>query len=388
MSVARRLWRDGWLLRALIGSLLLVAMLGVAMLIVTLTGGPVVQRVATTFAINLIIVLALQVFTGSTGIVSFGHAAFVGIGAYVTGLLMVAPVLKSTLSLPAVVSNAEIGLLPALLLSGVIAGACGFIIGIPLARLGGPAAAIATLAVLVIAHEVLQNWDQVTRGNQTFYGVPKATTLWAATLAAMIAIVVARVFKDSPPGLRLRASREDEGAAGAMGVRVWTLRLWAWTLSAAVAGVGGGLLAAYLTAYSPKAFYFVFTFNLIAMVIIGGVSTVTGAVAGAAIVTVALELLRGIEDGIDLGFVTLPAMFGLAQIALGVIFLLVLIFRPKGVMGRTEAESIFDRGRSEPRAGGSPRSFGDGDPERMGGGPLLQITASTGADSDARREPR
>jgi branched-chain amino acid transport system permease protein len=344
VAVRARVVFDSWLVRGAFGSLVLIALVVIAVGLVSAFAGPVEVRVATTFAINVSIVLGFQVFTGNTGIVSFGHVAFVGIGAYVLGLLMVSPPLKANLALPAVVAEREVSFLPAMLIAVLVTAILAFLIGIPISRLARTAAPIGTLAVLVIVQEVLQNWVSVTRGNQTFYGLPPVTTLWSATVWACVAIAIARLFRESPLGLRLRASQEDDLAAAAAGVDVRRLRLIAWTVSAPLCAIGGGLTAAYLTAYSPKAFYFTLTFNIIAMLIIGGMRSVSGAVIGAALLTVVLELLRHVEEGLTVaGLFRIPEIFGLAQIGVALTFILVMIFRRSGIMGRWEIDEIIPR---------------------------------------------
>src|SRR5262249_49130392 len=163
-----------------------------------------------------------------------------------------------------------------------------------------------TLGLLVIVNVVLVGAKDVTRGSQTFFGLTESVTLWTALVWAVVAIVVARLFREAIAGLQLRASREDQLAARSTGVDRRRRGLGSWVLGAMLMAVAGALLGHFLAAFSPKAFYFDLTFSLLAMLILGGMTTVSGAVGGAAIVTLLTELLRRVEEGPG----GLPQIFG------------------------------------------------------------------------------
>jgi branched-chain amino acid transport system permease protein len=153
-----------------------------------------------------------------------------------------------------------------------------------------------------------------------------------------VTVTVARVFRDSTPGLQLRASREDEPAARATGVNVERRRLEAWVLSAMPTAVAGLLLGQFLSAFSPAAFYITLTVTLIGMVIVGGLTTVSGALAGASLITLLIEGLRRLDGGFSLGVVDVPSVFGITQIGLGIAILVTLYLRPEGLMGTREVD--------------------------------------------------
>jgi branched-chain amino acid transport system permease protein len=210
------------------------------------------------------------------------------------------------------------------------------VIGIVISKLEGSAATITTLGLLVIVHGIIIGARDFTRGSQSFFGVPRLTDLTIAALCAVLAIIVARLFKDSVFGLKLRASRDDPLAAGAMGVNVRRERLLAWVISAGVVAIAGVLIAHFLGAFSVKKFYFVDTFALLAMLIVGGMATVTGALAGATLITLVTEILRRVEGGVEIfGFQT-PELFGTTQIGIGLIILLAMAKRSDGLFDRLE----------------------------------------------------
>ncbi len=237
--------------------------------------GPASERVLTVFFISLIAVVGMGVYSGNSGILSFGHLSFMGIGAYVSGLLTLPAQMKmATLpKLPDWLGSTETGLLTAIFAAVVVTSIIALILGLALNRLEGSAATIATLGLLIITHGVIIGWRDVTRGSQTFFGVPRETTLWTAAVFCILALVVARLYRDSVSGLRLRAGRENAIAASAVGVRIRRERLIAWVLSAAIMALAGALIAHFLGAFSPKKFYFADTFLLLAMLIVGGILT-------------------------------------------------------------------------------------------------------------------
>jgi branched-chain amino acid transport system permease protein len=317
--------------------------------------------VVTSMLVTVTAVIGLQIFFGNSGILSFGHAGFVALGAYLSGILTMPTDTKATVlpQLPGWLAHIQLGLAPALAVTVVIVGVAAAAIGYVIVRLGGYSAAIASLGVLVIVHAVLLGVPAVTRGAQTFYGIAPLTTFPIALAVAIGAVVIGRIFRESRAGLQLRASREDELAARSFGVNVRLRRLQAWTLAAMFAALAGALLAHFITAFSPKQFYFALTFSYIVMLIIGGSATVSGAVGGAVIVVAIGELLRQVESGFQIGSVSIGPLFGTTQIVLALLMLLVMYFRRDGLFGLREPDEIvmsWLRQRSEQRVGSSSNS--------------------------------
>lgn len=298
------------------------------------------ERLMTLLMINVFAVVGIGVYAGNSGIVSFGHVGFMAIGAYASGLLSINPIVQKTAlpHLPEWLAGIGMPFLPALAIALVVVTAVAVLIGIPIARLGGSSASIATLGFLVIVHVVLVASGDFTRGSQTFFGVPRAVDLWVALPFAVAAVAIARAYRDSSAGLKLRASREDEIASTAVGVDVKLHRFCAWVLGAVLAGAAGALLAHFLGAFSPKDFYFNLTFVLLAMLILGGITTVSGAVGGAALIMMIVELLRTLEGGLDLGAFSLPTVFGLTDIGIGVAILVVMYRLQDGLFGVRELD--------------------------------------------------
>lgn len=340
---------DAPLVRAAAGASLVAVPVAIGTVVVALTGLSD-ARVATVFCINLIAVLGIGMFSGNSGVVSFGHVSFMGIAAYATGILSL-PVAQKALvlpHLPAPLSSIELSFLPSILVTLVVVAIAAAVVGLPISRLSTSAASIGTLGILVIVNVILVGAVDFTRGSQTFYGVPTDTTFPVALAAAILAVFVARAFREIVPGLQLRASREDELASRSMGVHVANLRLLAWIVSGVVVGLAGALQAHNLGAFSPKEFYFTTTFALLAMLVIGGMTTVSGAVGGAVLITLVTEVTRRLESGVTVGPVATAPVFGLTQVVLGLAILFVMYRRRDGLLGRLEIDELLLR-RTAPR---------------------------------------
>ncbi|MBO6554301.1 MAG: branched-chain amino acid ABC transporter permease [Roseitalea sp.] len=316
---------------------LLIALIGFSAL---LFAEPYHQRIVFIFMVNLIIVLGLQVFMGNCDITHFGHIGFMGIAAYAVAVLATPIAIKKTAlaTAPFGLSGIELPLFFAVPGAIAITLIVAFFVGLVMVRQTGVPATIATLAFLVVVHVVLLNWVDLTRGPRAFYGIPIKASLSTATAIAVIGVLIARMFRDSRWGVQLRASSEDAAAAAAVGVRMQRLRFAAWMLSALFLSVAGVLFALFVGTISPKSFYFELTFLTLAMLIIGGMHSVTGAVVGAIVVALGLEVTRFVENGPDIAGFELPQMFGLTGFYLGAVIVFGMAFRSEGIVGPQEIE--------------------------------------------------
>jgi branched-chain amino acid transport system permease protein len=330
----------------------LVVPLVIAAALVATFGGVVLQRIFIVMLTNMILVLGLQLFSGNSGLLSFGHIAFMGIAAYGSILFSMSPQAKSLAlrQLYPVLQNVHLPFLPSLLIGAGIATLVAAILGVPLMRLSGAAAVIATLSLLVIAHTVFINWEEVTNGARTLFGVNQYTTLWNALAWTVFFVLLAYWFKETATGLKLRASREDEKAAAVMGVNIVRVRWVAWVLSAFTVGVAGVLYAHFITSFSPVAFYLSQTFIVVAMLIIGGSGSVAGAVVGTVAVTLLTESLRSVENSLNMAQSLPFTVSGLSEMFVALAMILILIFRPAGIMRGREVSLRRHRAKQEPQA--------------------------------------
>ena len=337
-----------------LSTFLLLAALVVVLGLLAATGSETLQRTAIESLLLVTAVVGFYVFVGNSGILSFGHVCFMSIGAYVGGLLAINPIDRQTIlfELPSWLANIESP--PpyvACLAGGLVAAAVAAFVSIAIMRLNGIAAALTSFAVLQIVYVVERNWNQVTNGSSGIDGIPTTTTVGSALVTAVAAIALALLFQRTRWGARLRASREDEVAAHALGIGVLFERRLAFALSAFVVGTAGGLYGQFLGSITPDTLYLNTTFLLVVMLIVGGQTSLSGAVVGAIFVSVVREGLRQIEAGAQVGPVFLDGPLGLAEVGLALVLLVALILRPAGLTGGRELtmvrplERLLGRGR-------------------------------------------
>jgi branched-chain amino acid transport system permease protein len=295
------------------------------------------QTYFTDALVKVAIVAALYVFIGNSGVLSFGHISFVAIGAWTAGVLSVPAGEKPAImpNLAGFLRDRTAGNLTSLALAALVAGVCALVVALPLMRLSGLAAGIATFGVLEITHNLLRYEERIGPGLNTFSSVPETTGLRQAALGALVVIVVAFAYGRSRFGRLLCATREDPAAARAVGASVYQQRLLAFTVSGLLAGLAGGLYV-HLLPLNTEAVYLDLTFITLAMLVIGGATSLWGAVVGALAVSALDSYLAVAENGTSLlGWqIDLPA--GTRVVIVGALMALVLILRPAGLTGGRE----------------------------------------------------
>jgi branched-chain amino acid transport system permease protein len=287
--------------------------------------------------VSVAIVVAIYVFVGNSGVLSFGQISFVAVGAFTAGVMTIPLESKSGVlpQLFPLLGDHTVGNVVSLVLAACAGGVFALIVGLPLMRLSGLAAGIATFAVLEVTHNVLREWTKIGPGATTLSLVPETTDALQATTGALLVVTAAFAYQRSRFGRRLRASREDPAAARGVGVDVHRERLWAFVVSGALAGFGGGLLVHLLGSITTEQVYLELTFLTLAMLVVGGLTSLWGAVVGALAVSGLHSFLVEAEQGVDVG-VSLDLPQGTRLIFLGGIMALVLILRPSGLTGGRE----------------------------------------------------
>jgi branched-chain amino acid transport system permease protein len=299
-------------------------------------------------AINIVVAVSLTMASGFTGVFSLGQVGFMAIGAYVGALINLPLIWKDPILLPGLPSWLAtldttgwppwLSLVFACVLGGLVAMVVAVVVGYPLMRLSGNYVAVATMGFLIIVYTILIRWDNVTLGSRGLNPIPTYTNVWSAYGWALVTIYVAWRIRRSSFGRSMIASRDNLIAARAVGVRVHRARLLAFTVCGFLSGVGGSLLAHQIGTVTPGAYYFTTTFNIIIIVVLGGLGSITGAVIGAFVITLASEILRDLETNVAFGPIKWDEAFGLSQIILAVGFIVIMILRPKGIMGDREPD--------------------------------------------------
>ncbi|MEQ8719551.1 MAG: branched-chain amino acid ABC transporter permease [Acidimicrobiales bacterium] len=317
-------------------------------------GGTSLDRAVINGLILMTVGVGISIFVGTSGVFSFGHIAFMAIGGYTAAILTMSDRQQGLQldELPNLVGDVRLNPVAATIVAGCVAAIVAAVVAIPLMRLGGLAASLATVALLITVRVVFQNWERFTRGNRGLILDATRPSRESILVWCLIAVAVAAVFRVSPIGRRLAASREDEPAARALGVRVWWERGVAWVLSAFIVGVGGALFALFFRNINPDSFYISLTFTVLAMLVVGGLKSLSGAVVGAITLTVVLETLREVERGMSIGGWEIPSRNGVSELGLATVLLLILITRPDGLLGVRElrlparATAVFSKGGS------------------------------------------
>lgn len=335
-------------LRKISTPVILVGVMVLIGLVAQIRNDVVFERVVTVMFVNLLLAVALQVFQGNSGLGTFGQYAFVTIGAYGSIWFSLTERQKRT-ALPDMPRDWWLfqqtwPFVPSILAAAAIATVVGAIAGVAFVRLRGASFTIATFAFLIVVNRIALQWTELTKGATTVFGVPKYTGLWDALIWASLGVVVAYAFKESALGLKLRATREDEDAAESLGVNAAFVRWCAWTLGVFLSAAGGALWAHFIQNFSPHNFYLKETFLIVAMLIIGGSGSVSGAVFGAIAVAMTQEGLRQVENWVNLerdnnGIVSKLVPFelvGFTEIVLALAIIIVLIVRPSGITGGRE----------------------------------------------------
>jgi len=284
------------------------------------------------------IVVALHVFVGNSGVMSFGHVSFVAIGAFGAGLAT-APVDLKPIVLPELfpfLAELELGNIESLLLASALGGVYAFVVGVPIMRLSGLSAGIATFAVLIITNNVFRNWERIGPGAKTLTQIPETSRFGQATVGLLIVIAIAFVYQKTRYARMLRASREDPAAAQSSGVDIYRQRLLAFTLSGALAGFAGGLLVHLLGSITTQQVFLDLTFLTLAMLVVGGLGSLWGAVVGGLFVVGLNSFLVEAERGVRVFAIDIDLPSGTRLVALGAIMALVLLFKPTGLTGGRE----------------------------------------------------
>jgi len=297
-------------------------------------------RILNNIAIFITLAVSYNLINGVCGLLHLGPNGFIAIGAYTSALLSMTPAEKqlnfiiehviwpiNIIQVPFVVS---------LIAAGVVAASFAFLISFPVLRVRGDYLAIVTLGFGEVIRVLCNAGQSVTNGPLGLKGLYPHTNLWWSWGVATLAVVAIQRLINSNYGLAMKAIREDETAARAMGVDPFRRLMLAFLISAFFSGIAGGLLAHLITTISPGLFTFFLTFNLLIMIVVGGLGSTTGAIIGAVLFAWGGEALRIVERPMEIGPFTIPGIPGMRMVIFSLILMLVILFARKGIMGRSE----------------------------------------------------
>ena len=340
----------------IITAVIILAVLALAMVLdITLPGYHIAIKVLKKGAVYALVAVSMNLLNGFTGLFSLGQAGFMLLGAYSYAVLCI-PVAKRAgvyqyfdgglvqFSLPEALGKLP-GMLAALLIGGLIAALLAFLIGLPVLRLKSDYLAIATLGFAEILRAFFQ-WNAlgpITNGSNLLKSYPEIGGAFAYILLAGIFIAMIILLVNSTYGRAFIAIRDDEVAAEAMGINLAKHKRMAFIISSFFAGVGGGMLAMYMGAVSALSFKSTMTYEILLIVVIGGIGSISGSVLTSFLYVASLEwLLRGLDSGTFLG-INAPGIFknGFRMAVVSVIIMVVVLFFRKGIMGDKELPDLF-----------------------------------------------
>ena len=297
-------------------------------------------RVFNLSAIYIILALSLNLINGFTGLFSLGHAGFMAIGAYVSALLTMSPDQKAVnFYLDPIVpwlANVQFPFLPALVIAGLVTAVFAFLIGLPVLRLHDDYLAIATLGFSEIIRVVITNTQSVTNGALGLKGLPKYSTTYVVWSIAVLSVLFMVALIHSAYGRSLKAVRDNEIAAQAMGIDIAHVKTVSFVISGFMAGIGGALLGHLMQTIDPKMFVFSLTYNILLIVVLGGNGSITGSVIASIIITVLMEALRFLDGPLNFVVFRTDGLPGLRMVVFSLLLMIVVIYRQKGLMGSNE----------------------------------------------------
>ncbi len=296
------------------------------------------REIFSIIGINIILVTSLNISNGFTGLFSLGHAGFMAVGAYTSALLDL-PLDKKAMLLPNLpywLGHISLPFLLSVIMAGFMAAFFAVLVGYPVLRLKGHYLSVATLGFMVIVRVVINNTPNLTRGAIGINNIPNYTNIWWVYFWVVITVYALWRIINSSYGRAFLAIREDHIAASLSGVNLTKYKILSFAIGAFFAGVAGALWAHQITAITPRAFSFVTTFNIVVMLVIGGMGSISGSIVSAFLLTLLPELMRPLEEGMVLFGYQLPQLYGLTQLIMATLLILVMIFRPKGLMGDRE----------------------------------------------------
>jgi branched-chain amino acid transport system permease protein len=297
-------------------------------------------RILNNIAIFIILAVSYNLINGIAGQFSLAPNAFVAIGAYTSALLTLTPLEKeiSFIIEPCIwpLSVITLPFIASLVAAGGVAALLAFLMGFPVFRTRGDYLAIVTLGFGEVIRVIANNTQSITNGPLGLKGIADYTNIWWAWGFAIITVfLVGRMIRSSY-GMAMKAVKFDQAAAEAVGINTYWHKMLAFTTSAFFQGVGGGLLAHLITTISPVLFTFFLTFNLLIIIVAGGLGSTTGAIFAAILFTWGGESLRFVEEPMDLGFINIPGIPGMRMVIFSLILVLIMIFARQGLMGTRE----------------------------------------------------
>ncbi len=306
-----------------------------------LSQSPFAVYLLSVMGVNIILAVSLNIVNGMTGQFSIGHAGFMAVGAYISGVLSLS-LKEVALSFLPVAASDQVLFMVALLVGGLAAGLCGFLVGLPSLRLRGDYLAIVTLGFGEIIRVVVQNTEAFGRA-LGLSGIPQSSSAFMVYFWVFLVVLVARRIAGSSHGRSLWAIREDEVAAEAMGVDTTGYKVRSFVISSFFAGIAGGLFAHFVPIINPGSFTFVRSMEIVVMVVLGGLGSTTGAIVAAIFLTLLPEGMRSLFGAMGAEGSLAQKVDQIRMPVYGLLLVALMLSRPQGLFGTRELWEIVPR---------------------------------------------
>ncbi len=310
---------------------------------------PYAVSILNNIAIFAILALSYNLINGVAGQFSLEPNGFVAIGAYVTALFLIPS--ETKIDMYALVDPSPFVLamhtsfLPALIMSGVVASVLAFVLSIPVFRVRGDYLAIVTLGFGFIIRIYAMNQPAITNGALGLNDIPSNSNLYWTGFIMIVTLIIMLNIIYSKHGRAMKAVRDDEDAAIAMGINTFWIKTYAFMTSAFFEGVGGGLMASMLTTIAPDQFTFLLTFQLLIIIVLGGLGSMSGTILGAILVMGGTEWLRFLDQNMDIFGYNTGAHPGLRMVVFSILLIVLMLFARRGLFGNKELTDLFRRSK-------------------------------------------
>ncbi len=302
--------------------------------------GLYVSRIIKISAVYAICALSMNMVNGFTGLFSLGQPGFMAIGAYTCALLTLTPEAKQAVfylePIAPFLANIHAPFIVAMIVGGIFAAIGAFIIGFPVLRLKGDYLAIASLGFSEIIRVICVNAQSITNGANGINKIPTDITALLIFVVLAVVTIFMLVMMKTSYGRALLSIREDEVAAQAMGINLFKHKMIAFVISGFLAGIAGAMLASIVGAIDPKQFMFTLAYTLLLMVVLGGQGSISGSIVGAFIVTIAQEVLRFVDEPINIGPIHYPGISGMRMVVFSILLMCIILFWSRGIFGNKE----------------------------------------------------
>lgn len=316
--------------------------------------------------IYALVAVSMNLVTGFTGLFSLGQAGFMAIGAYTVGILTIPvaqrPAVYYMNGISPVIEKMYMPFWAAIIAGGIFAAFCAALIGIPVLRLKSDYLAIATLGFSEIIRAFIASpqLNKITNGSYGLKNIPSFPNLYTIFGICAVCIALIVLLINSSYGRVFKAIREDETAAQAMGINLFKYKELSFVISSFFTGIGGGLLAMFMGSIDSKTFQIALTYDILLIVVLGGIGSVTGSILGAFLITSGREWLRFFDEPLTLAGINIPLFrAGFRMVIFSILLMAVVLFYRKGIMGTNEFswEAVFNLFKKRNSAGaGSERS--------------------------------